>query len=112
MAWLGRPDEVVVRRVDLRQQIAKRLSHSVGELGRRFPGLLRGPLHLLAVLVGACEKQHVIAHQAVRASKRVRDERGVRVTQVRRGVDVVDRRRDVEARHCVSQKGGAVALEP
>jgi hypothetical protein len=52
---------------------------------------------LQAVLVGAREKVGLIADQPVPAGDGVGDDRRVRVPDVGRVVDVVDRRRDIEA---------------
>ena len=49
----------------------------------------------LAVLVGAGEEEHLLPTLAHVPRQDVGADRGVRVTQVRRRVDVVDRRRDV-----------------
>ena len=51
----------------------------------------------LAVLVGAGQKEHVLAPLAHVAGEDVGGDRRVRVTEVRLGVDVVDRRGDVVA---------------
>ena len=93
---LGRADEVVVGDLHAPGEIAKPLRHLVGERLRRLAGGGCGLLHLLAVLVGAGEETDAPALQAREAGDRVARQRGVRVTDVRRVVDVVDRRRDVE----------------
>ena len=51
----------------------------------------------LAVLVGAGEKEHVLAALAVVAGEDIGRDRRVRVPEVRLRVDVVDRRGDVVA---------------
>jgi hypothetical protein len=53
----------------------------------------------LAVLVRAREEEDVVAALAVVAGEHVGRDRRVRVPQVRRGVDVVDRGGDVEGAH-------------
>src|SRR5215213_4965029 len=72
-----------------------------GCLVRENPGrharLLSRPLDLLAVLVRSREEEHLVTEQPMPARDRVGHQRRVRVAEVRRGIDVVDRRRDVEA---------------
>ena len=62
----------------------------------------------LAVLVGAREEEDVLAALAVVARHDVGGDRRVRVPEVRRRVDVVDRRRDVEGGHC---RGHATSVD-
>ena len=66
---------------------------------RRHARCLGGLLDLEPVLVGAGQELDVVAEQAVPAGQRVADDRRVGVAEVRFGVDVVDRRRDVEPAH-------------
>ena len=66
---------------------------------RRHATGFRRALDLLAVLVGAGEKEHVIAEQPPRSRDRVGDHRRVRVAEMRLGVHVIDRRGQVEASH-------------
>ena len=63
------------------------------------PGGLGGALHLLAVLVGAGGEHGVEALHALEALDGVGGKRGVGVPDVRRGVDVIDRRGEVVF-HC------------
>ena len=58
------------------------------------PSLSAARRDRLAVLVGAREEEHVLPALAVVAGEDVRPDRRVRVAQVRRRVDVVDRGRD------------------
>ena len=97
---LRRADEVVVRRVDQRQQITEVLRQQVGEMLRSH-ALLRGALaDLLAVLVGAGQKEHVIAAHALVARHRISGDRRVGVPDVGHVVDVVNGRSDVEILVC------------
>ena len=57
------------------------------------------PLHLEAVLVGAGEEEGVVAEQPVPPGQGVGGDRRVGVADVGHVVDVVDRRRHVEAGH-------------
>ena len=63
----------------------------VGELLRRFSRGFGGALDLLAVLVGAGEHHGVVALHALEARDGLGGHGGVRVPDVRRGIDVVDR---------------------
>ena len=54
---------------------------------------------LLAVLIGSRQKEGLVALQAMPAGKGVCIDRAVGVTDVRRIIDVVDRRRHVKAAH-------------
>jgi hypothetical protein len=51
---------------------------------------------LLTVLVGASEEEGLLAEKPAIARHRVGEDRGVRVPQVRRVVDIVDRRGEIE----------------
>ena len=97
VARVARADEEVVGGVDARHQRLEAGGVAVGELLRRDALALGGERDRLAVLVGAREEEHVLAALAVVAGEDVRPDRGVRVAEVRRRVDVVDRGRDVEA---------------
>jgi hypothetical protein len=99
VARLGGPDEIVVRNIEQRRQVAELLRHPVGKGRRRHAGLSGRALDFLAVLVGTGEEKHVVAHQPVRPRRRVRDHRRVGMAEMGLGVDVVDRGRDVEAAH-------------
>ena len=74
----------------------KRCGVAVGELLRRDALALGGQRDRLAVLVGAGEEEHVLPALAHVPGEDVGADRRVRVPEVRRRVDVVDRRRDVE----------------
>ena len=97
VAGLGGADEVVVADVEQRPGVAEPGTGAVGLLDGAEARLLGRPQHLQAVLVGAGEEPGVVADQAVPAGQRVGGDRRVGVTDVRDVVDVVDRRRHVEA---------------
>src|SRR5579864_1691677 len=62
--------------------------------GKFFRGLasgLGGSLYFLSVLVGSSSQHHVEALHALEALDRVGGDGGIRMADVRRGVDVVDR---------------------
>ncbi len=93
---VGGADEEVVRDVDARQQREEALGVAVGQL-LRGDALALGRLRdRLAVLVGAGEEEDLLAALAHVPGQDVGADRRVRVAEVRRGVDVVDRRGDVE----------------
>ena len=96
---LGRADEVVVRDPELFPEVPERRRVAVGDDDRRDAFLLRDLLDVLAVLVGAGQEAHVLAREAEIAGERVRDDRRVEVPDVGPVVDVVDRGREVAARH-------------
>ena len=76
--------------------VLEALRVAVGELLRRDALALGGERDRLAVLVGAGEEEDVLAALALVAGEDVGADRRVRVAEVRRRVDVVDRRGDVE----------------
>ena len=57
------------------------------------------------MLVGAGEKISIEAHHALPAGNGVAGDRGVRVTNMRPRIHIIDRRRDIEGfAHCVFKK--------
>ena len=70
---------------------------AVGQLARRDALALGDLGHRLAVLVGAGQEEDLLAALAHVARDDVGGDRRVGVAEMRLGVDVVDRRRDVEA---------------
>jgi len=111
MPRLGRADEVVVRDVQTTKKILVLRGDAVGEYMRREPGLLGSALHLLAVLVGSGQEEHIVTRKPARAGDRVGDHRRVRVAQVRFRVDVVDRGRDVKTRHHLNLQSSIFNLQ-
>ena len=96
---IGRADEEVVRRAELRHERLEALGVSVGQLLRLDAERVGGVGDRLAVLIGARQEEHVLAALAVMACDRVDGDRRIRVPQVRRRVDVVDRGSHIEG-HC------------
>ena len=96
VARVGGADEEVDRGVDARHQVLEARGVAIGEL-LRADALALGLLgDRLAVLVGAGEEEDLLAALAHVAGEDVGADRRVRVPEVGRGVDVVDRRGDVE----------------
>ena len=96
VALFGGADKIVVGDAHGIPQRAILARDPRGELLRRNPRRRRRTLDLLSMLVGAGEKQRVLAQHAVVARHRVAGDGGVRMPNVRRRVDVKNRRRDVE----------------
>src|SRR4030095_10788836 len=99
MARLGRPDEIVVRDVQISTHLSKAGCHLFGENFRFHSSLPRRAFDLLTVFIRSRQKEHVIAEQPSRSCDGVSDHRRIRMPDVRLGVDVVDGRRDVERIH-------------
>ena len=97
MARLGGADEIVIAEVHRLGEIAEVLRDLVGEGLGRHAGGDGGLLHLLPMLVGAGQEHHVIAVQALEARQHVAGERRIGMPDMRRVIDVVDRRGDVVA---------------
>ena len=94
---IARADEEVGRGIEPGRQLAPGDGDAVGVLLRLEPLLLRDPPDLRRVLVDAGEIEGLVAPLAMVAHDHVADRGRVRVTDVRRRVDVVDRRGQVEA---------------
>ena len=99
LSGLGGADEVV--EADLQQVpgLAVAVGVQLGVLGGRAASCFGRPRHLLAVLIGAGEEEHLVADQTVPTGQRIGGERGVRVADVGGVIDVIDRGRDVVAAH-------------
>ena len=96
VAFLGGADEVVVADEQRLPGVAEALGHAVDEglgIGAGAPG---GEVDVLAVLVGAGQVEGVVAVEAVEAGQEVGHHRRVGVAEVGLGVDVVDRRGEVD----------------
>ena len=83
----------------LRGELAEALGDRVGPRLRLEPGGGGGLRDLGAVLVGAGQEERVVAALARVPARDVGRDRRVRVAEVRLGVHVVDRRRDVVGAH-------------
>ena len=93
---IARPDEEVVRGIELRHQCLEPLGVAVGQLLRLEPLGARRVRDRLTVLVGACQEEHVDVALAHVPREHVGGDRRVRVAEVRLRVHVVDRSSDVE----------------
>ncbi len=97
--FVGGADEPVVGDLHRLGQRLEPHRVPVGDLLRRDPFLLRFLDQLQRVLVGAGQQERLVADQTVPTRQRVGRHVGVRVTDVRLVVDVVNRRGDVEFFH-------------
>ena len=82
MLGVGRADEEVVARAQLRRERLEALGVAVGELLRLDAERVRGVGDRLAVLVGAGQEEHLLAALAVVASHHVGGDRRVRVAEM------------------------------
>ncbi len=96
MARLGRPDEIIVRDLELFPEVPEADDDLVGELDGRQAARGGRFLHLLAVLVRPGQEEDVIARRPLEAGQGVGDDRCVGVADVGNVVDVIDRRRYVK----------------
>src|SRR5262245_14005500 len=96
VAGLGRADEVVLTDVKDHHHLTKALRIAIGQGLRRQALGQRRLLHFQAVLIGSCQKEHVLAVETLEARNGVRGERRVGVADVRHTVWIKDRCRDVE----------------
>ena len=74
----------------------KRPALRVGEFGDSHALASRGLDHLLAVLVGAGQEEHVLAVEPLKARQRIGRDRLIGVADMRHAVRIGDRGRDVE----------------
>ncbi len=92
MALFRGADEVVMAEIHGIGQVAEVLRHAVCEGLRIDTGGLGGLLDFLAVFVGACKEFDVETIQPLEPGKHVAGQRRIGVADMRRVVDVVDRR--------------------
>ena len=109
---VGRADEEVVAGVHPQGHLAELRGEGVDVLTRREPARLGRLGDLVAVLVGAGQKEDVVAEPAVVTREDVGGDRRVGVTQVRLGVDVVDRRGDRVATHPLVSPCDSLSVNP
>ena len=83
MSRLRRPDEIVVRDIQVPAHLTEARRDLLGKDLRLEPGFLCGALHFLTVLVGSRQKEHVVAQEPPRTRDRIRHHRGVGVSDVR-----------------------------
>src|SRR5438552_12607213 len=97
MSWLGGANKVIDRKVQQPDQIPELRGILIHERRHTLARRRRGRGVLLTVLVGAGQKPHLEAAEAVETRQHIGNDLLVRVPDVRAGVDVVDGRRDVVA---------------
>ena len=95
MTRLGGANEIVVGQTKGGEHFAKLGRVLIGERLRSDAALLGTLLHLCAVLIGSSEEEHITAIETHCARPHITQCGGVRVTDVRSIVDVVNRRGDV-----------------
>jgi hypothetical protein len=97
---IGGPDEEVrLGAHERRERTPVLLDDPIDEHLRVEPALLRDPEHLRRMLVRPREEEGVVAPLPMMADEDVGRDRRVRVADVRRRVDVVDRCRQIEGAH-------------
>src|SRR5215831_20264199 len=97
VSLVGRPNEEVVLRIDPARQLSPVFGDPV-DVGLGVEALLlRDAVHLRRMLVRAGEEERLLSALAVVPNEHVRGNRRVRVPDMRRRVDVIDRCRQVEA---------------
>ena len=95
MARLGGADEIVVRAIEPFHHGLEARHVALDQLARRQVFLGRRLQHLDAVLVGAGEKEHVMAVEPHEAGDGVGGDRLIGVADMRRAVRIGDRGGDV-----------------
>ena len=96
---VARADEEVVRGIEALRELTPGDGDLIG-IGLRRQALLRGDAgDLRRVLVDAGQEERLVATLAPVADQDVRRDRRVGMADMRRRIDVVDRRRDVVALH-------------
>ena len=88
-------DEAVVANVEDAVHVLELRGVARRQIGRRQAFLRRGLHHLLAVLVGAGEKEHVLAIEPLEARQGIGRDRLIGVADMRYAVGIGDRGRDV-----------------
>ncbi len=91
MRGLGGADETVKRNIQTLVHVAEPAGVAFGEFGRRHAFGGRGLDHLLAVLVGTGQEEHVLAVEPLEARQRVGRNRLIGVTDMRLAVRISDR---------------------
>ena len=99
MRGIGSARKHIVADVKLVPQVFKFSAYAVCVLLWALAVLSCGLLDLLAVLVGARFKKHLVSLQAVKSSHRIGDDRRVCVTDMRDVVYVINRRHYVFFHH-------------
>src|SRR5262245_24649370 len=96
MARLGGPDEFVVLDAKQLPKLLIKAVYAIGQFLWGYALLLGRAFDVLPMLVRPAEQLHVETHHPLVAGDRVRNDGGVRATQVGCGIDVVERGSDVK----------------
>ena len=96
MALFGGADEIIIGAIELNQHVAEDGRVLVGQLNRLDTFLLGSLLHLLAVFVGARQKEHILAVKPLKPRHNIRGDRRVGVADMRNPVGIENRGGDVK----------------
>jgi hypothetical protein len=96
MRGFRRTDKPIERNVQRLIELPQQLGVSCGEFKRGYIFPLRGLNHFLSMLVGAGQKEHILAVEPLEARQRVRGNRLIGMSDMWRAVRIHDRRGDVE----------------
>jgi hypothetical protein len=96
MAVFGGSDEVIVRDVQPFPEGLKPFDHLITVSLRIHPPFLGGLLHLLAMLVGAREKEDLVTLKTLVASQDIRSDRGIGMPNMGNVVHIIDGCGDVK----------------
>ena len=96
MALFERSNEVVVRRIQTLGHFLEHERVTLGEFPYRQPFVPRGLKHLLSVLIGAGQKEDILAIEPVKPSDGVGRDQLVGVADMRTPIGIGDRGGDVE----------------
>jgi hypothetical protein len=88
VAFLSCADEIVIGAIETREHVAEHGRVLVRERDRRNAFLLGRLLHLLAVLVGARKKEHVLAIKPLKPRQNIRCDRRIGVADMRNTVGI------------------------
>ena len=89
-------DEAVERDVQPLIHCLEAAGVALGKIGRQHALALCGLNHLQAMLVGAGQKEHILAIETLKARQRVGRDRFISVADMRHTIGIGDRGRDVE----------------
>ena len=104
LAWLGSADKIVIGDLELFPKVLEVRSLAIGPLLRSHAMLGSGLGNLLTMLVHAGQELDVVAGGATIARLHVGKNRRIRRSQMRIGIDVVNRRGDKERRLCLAHR--------
>ena len=95
MLFFSRADETIERNVQALVHLLEPAGVARSEIGRRHSFGLRGLNHLLTMLVGAGEEEHILAIEARKTRQRIGRDRLISVADMRCAVRVGDGGRDI-----------------